>query len=256
MRNLFFDWQMYRSAVRACQGFSCPRSARTSGRRHRLDESVTEVRTCGEGARGEWRAGCCYSVSQNMLSALQKASGSRRSREIPWHCCPTPLSAPRWKARSTTSPTRCCATNCCPEPPELEFGIIRLQDGRKIDSPRFLRRAEKQLKKAQRSLSRMEKGSANRDKARLRVARAHATVADARREFHHQLSTKLIRENQAIAVEDLAVEGLARTRLAKAVHDAGWSQFVTMLEYKMASRCGPTFVRIGRFEPTSQVCSA
>ncbi|GAA3688060.1 RNA-guided endonuclease TnpB family protein [Streptomyces iranensis] len=130
-----------------------------------------------------------------------------------------------------------------------------LSDGRKIDSPRFLRRAEKQLKKAQRSLSRKEKGSANRDKARLRVARAHATVADARREFHHQLSTKLIRENQAIAVEDLAVKGLARTRLAKSVHDAGWSQFVTMLEYK-ASRYGRTFVRIGRFEPTSQVCSA
>ncbi|MEV6297460.1 RNA-guided endonuclease TnpB family protein [Streptomyces sp. NPDC051896] len=130
-----------------------------------------------------------------------------------------------------------------------------LSDGRKIDSPRFLRRAEKQLKKAQRSLSRKERGSANRNKARVRVARAHARVADARREFHHRLSTTLIRENQAIAVEDLAVKGLARTCLAKSVHDAGWSQFVTMLEYK-ASRYGRTFVRIGRFEPTSQVCSA
>ncbi len=130
-----------------------------------------------------------------------------------------------------------------------------LSDGRKVDSPRFLRRAEKQLKKAQRSLSRKEKGSSNRNKARVKVARAHARVADARREFHHQLSTKLIRENQAIAVEDLAVKGLARTRLAKSVHDAGWSQFVTMLEYK-TSRYGRTFVRIGRFEPTSQVCSA
>ncbi|MFC9460535.1 RNA-guided endonuclease InsQ/TnpB family protein [Streptomyces sp. NPDC056983] len=130
-----------------------------------------------------------------------------------------------------------------------------LSDGRKIDSPRFLRRAEKHLKKAQRTLSRKDKGSSNRNKARIKVARAHARVADARREFHHQLSTKLIRENQAIAVEDLAVKALARTRLAKSVHDAGWSQFVTMLEYK-ASRYGRTFVRIGRFEPTSQVCSA
>ncbi|GHJ41801.1 transposase [Streptomyces sp. TS71-3] len=130
-----------------------------------------------------------------------------------------------------------------------------LSDGRKIDSPRFLRRAEKQLKKAQRTLSRKEKGSANRNKARLKVARVYARVADARREFHHQLSTKLIRENQAIAVEDLAVKGLARTRLAKSVYDAGWSQFVAMLEYK-SSRYGRTFVRIGRFEPTSQVCSA
>ncbi|MFJ9666000.1 RNA-guided endonuclease InsQ/TnpB family protein [Streptomyces sp. NPDC101219] len=129
-----------------------------------------------------------------------------------------------------------------------------LSDGRKIDSPRFLRRAEKRVKKAQRALSRKEKGSSNRNKARIKVARAHARVADARREFHHRLSTQLIRENQAVAVEDLAVKGLARTRLAKSVHDAGWSAFVTMLEYK-AARYGRTFVKIGRFEPTSQVCS-
>ncbi|MFJ9666752.1 RNA-guided endonuclease InsQ/TnpB family protein [Streptomyces sp. NPDC101219] len=129
-----------------------------------------------------------------------------------------------------------------------------LSDGTKVDSPRFLRRAEKRLKKAQRALSRKEKGSSNRNKARLKVARAHARVADARCEFHHQLSTKLIRENQAVAVEDLAVKGLARTRLAKSVHDAGWSAFVSMLEYK-AARYGRTFVKIGRFEPTSQVCS-
>ncbi|MBD0741229.1 RNA-guided endonuclease TnpB family protein [Streptomyces sp. CBMA152] len=130
-----------------------------------------------------------------------------------------------------------------------------LSDGRKIDSPRFLRRAEKRLKRAQHNLSRKAKGSNNRNKARITLARAHARVADARREFHHQLSTKLIRENQAIAVEDLAVKGLARTRLAKSVHDAGWSQFVAMLAYK-ADRYGRAFVRIGRFEPPSQVCSA
>jgi putative transposase len=130
-----------------------------------------------------------------------------------------------------------------------------LSDGTKVDSPRFLRRAEKRLRKAQRALSRKEKGSRNRDKARICVGRAHARVADARREFHHQLSTRLIRENQAVAVEDLAVKGLARTRLAKSVHDAGWAQFTAMLEYK-AAQYGRTFIRIGRFEPTSQVCSA
>ncbi|MDH6579799.1 transposase [Kitasatospora sp. MAP5-34] len=79
-------------------------------------------------------------------------------------------------------------------------------------------------------------------------------MADARREFHHQLSTSLVRENQALAVETSAVRGLARTRLAKSVHDAGRSAFVNMLECK-AGRHGREFIRIGRFEPTSQVCS-
>ncbi len=128
-----------------------------------------------------------------------------------------------------------------------------LSDGTKIESPRFLRRAEKKLKREQHRLSRKANGSNNREKARLKVARAHARVADARREFHHQLSTRIIRENQAVAVENLAVKGLARTRLAKSVHDAGWSAFVAMLEYK-AARYGRAFVRIGRFEPTSQLC--
>lgn len=130
-----------------------------------------------------------------------------------------------------------------------------LSDGTKIASPQFLRRAEKKLQRVQRSLSRKEKGSRNRDKARVTVARAHARVADARRDFCHQLSTALIRENQAIAVESLAVKGLARTRLAKSVYDAGWSAFVGMLEYK-ARLYGREFHQIGRFEPTTQRCSA
>jgi len=140
----------------------------------------------------------------------------------------------------------------------IDLGLTHfavLSDGRKVASPRFLRRADKKLKRAQQVLSRKQEDSRNREKARVKVARAHARVADARRDFHHQLSTALIRDNQAIAVEDLAVKGLARTRLARSVHDAGWSEFTAMLEYK-ARLYGREFHRIGRFEPTSQVCSA
>ncbi|ULR52076.1 RNA-guided endonuclease InsQ/TnpB family protein [Streptomyces deccanensis] len=139
----------------------------------------------------------------------------------------------------------------------IDLGLTHfavLSTGEKIDSPRFLRRAEKKLKRAQRELSRKQKGSKNRQKARLKVARAHAKVTDARKEFHHQLSTRLISENQGIAVESLSVTGLARTKLAKSVHDAGWTAFVNMLEYK-AQRYGRTLIKIGRFEPTSQTCS-
>ncbi|WP_259465214.1 transposase [Streptomyces sp. TLI_171] len=123
-----------------------------------------------------------------------------------------------------------------------------------MDSPKFLRRAEKKLKRMQKALSRCEKGSKNRAKARKKAARQHAKVADRRRDWHHKESTKIIRESQAVYVEDLAVSGLGRTRLAKSVHDAGWSAVVTMLEYK-AAKHGRYFGRIGRFEPTSQVCS-
>jgi len=140
----------------------------------------------------------------------------------------------------------------------IDLGLMHfavLDDGTKVAAPRFLRRAERKLRSAQRGVSRKQNGSRNQDKARVKVARAHARVSDARRDFHHKLSTQIIRDSQAVYVEDLSVRGLARTRLAKSVHDAGWSAFVSMLEYK-AGLYGRDFHRIGRWEPTSQVCSA
>jgi IS605 OrfB family transposase len=140
----------------------------------------------------------------------------------------------------------------------IDLGLTHfaaLSDGRKIASPRFLRRAEKKLRQAQKTLDRRRKGSANKEKARVEVAWQHAIVADARRDWLHKLSTGIIRENQAVYVEDLCVAGLKRTRLAKSVSDAGWSAFTAMLEYK-ARKHGRYFGRTGRWEPTSQVCSA
>jgi putative transposase len=94
----------------------------------------------------------------------------------------------------------------------------------------------------------------NPAKAVANVAKAHTRVADQRRDFQHKLSTAIVRDSQAVYVEDLCVKGLARTRLAKSVHDVGRSGFVSMLEYKCA-RYGRYFGKIGRFVPTSQTCS-
>ena len=140
----------------------------------------------------------------------------------------------------------------------IDLGLAHfavMSDGRKVTSPKFLRRAERKLRKAQQSLSRKKKGSGNRSKARVRVARQHTRVADSRRDWQHKLSTEIIRANQAVYVEDLCVAGLVRPRLGKSINDAGWSAFTQMLEYK-ARRYGRMFARTGRFEPTSQVCSA
>ena len=127
-------------------------------------------------------------------------------------------------------------------------------DGTIIESPKFFRSAERRLRTAQQNLSRKQKGSKNRAKARRKVARAHAKVADTRRDWAHQHSTTIIRENQAVFVEDLCVTGLARTRLAKSVHDAGWGMFTRMLEEK-AARYGRTFVKVDRWFPSTQMCS-
>ncbi|SUD48907.1 transposase, IS605 OrfB family [Nocardia otitidiscaviarum] len=127
-------------------------------------------------------------------------------------------------------------------------------DGKMITSPRFLRQAERRLRKAQKALSRKDKGSKNRAKARRKVARAHAKVADTRRDWAHKQSTMIIRDNQAVYVEDLCIKGLARTRLAKSVHDAGWGMFVRMLEEK-AARYGRQFSKVDRWFPSTRMCS-
>ena len=140
----------------------------------------------------------------------------------------------------------------------IDVGLDRLavtSDGQIIVNPRFLRAKHRHLARAQRALCRKQKGSANRAKARRRVAVLHRKVRETRLDHAHKTALRLVRDNQAVYAEDLAITGLARTRLAKSVHDAGWAQLLRLVEEK-AEYYGRAFARIGRFEPTSQVCSA
>lgn len=139
----------------------------------------------------------------------------------------------------------------------VDLGLDRLavtSDGEVVANPRHLRSKARKLARAQRALSRKAAGSANRRKARVRVAMAHRKVRHARLEAHHKLALRLLSDNQAVYVEDLAVSGLARTRLARSVYDVGWSTLVRLLEEK-ALRYGRQVVKVSRWFPSSRLCS-
>ena len=129
-----------------------------------------------------------------------------------------------------------------------------LSDGTKIPNRRFFRADQRKIRRADRALTRCRKRSKNRDKAKARRARVYARVTDRRRDWLHQTSTTMVRDNQAIFVEDLDIAALGRTKMAKSVRDAGWGMFVQMLAYK-AQRAGRTFARIDRWFPSTRMCS-
>ena len=133
--------------------------------------------------------------------------------------------------------------------------IIVCSDGERVPSPKYFRKSEQKLAKIQRAFSRTQKGSNGHEKARLKVARCHQKIKNQRNDFLQKLSTKLIRENQVICLEDLSVKGLERNhKLSKSVTDASFSKFVSMLEYK-AEWYGRKVVKIDRFYPSTQLCS-
>ncbi|WP_426575381.1 RNA-guided endonuclease TnpB family protein (plasmid) [Xenorhabdus stockiae] len=135
----------------------------------------------------------------------------------------------------------------------LTHFLIR-SDGRKQVNPRYLIRASNNLRRKQKSLSRKRKGSKNRHKARLQVAKCHEKVVNARGDFQHKLSRQLIDENQAVIVETLKTSNMLKNRrLARHIADAGWYSFVTKLEYK-AKEAGKHLVRLDQWYASSKTC--
>ena len=130
-----------------------------------------------------------------------------------------------------------------------------LSTGDVIDNPRWYRTQRSKLRRAQKALSRKVKGSRNRGKARIVVARLHQKTRNQRNDFLHKLSTDLIRHNDLVSIEDLNVRGLAKTKLATSVLDASWGMFRSMLTYK-ADRADSHLIAIGRFFPSSKRCGA
>ena len=134
-----------------------------------------------------------------------------------------------------------------------EFAIC--SNGYRVSNPKYLRKAEKRLAKLQKDLSRKQKGSNNRNKARLKVAKLHEKITNQRKDFLHKLSTKLIRENQSIAIENLKVKNMLKNdKLSKAISEVGWYEFRTMLQYK-ADWYGRNIVVAPINYASSQLCS-
>ncbi len=134
-----------------------------------------------------------------------------------------------------------------------DFAI--LSNGEKIDNPKYLKTSMQRLNVLQRRMSRKQKGSKNRAKARNAVSKLHEKISNQRNDFQHKLSSKLIGENQALALETLNVSGMLKNHcLALHIADASWSSFVAKLEYK-AEWFGKTILRIGRFEPSTKICN-
>lgn len=141
----------------------------------------------------------------------------------------------------------------------LDLGIKEfciMSDGKSIENPKYLKKSLQKLAKLQKELSRKTKGSSNRNKARIKVARQHEKIANQRKDFLQKLSTKLIKENDIICVETLQVENMIKNRrLAQAISDVSWSEFVRQLEYK-ANWNDKNLVKINTFFASSQICSA
>ncbi len=203
-----------------------------------------------------------YKNGKVYLAKCQQSLPIRWSRQLPSGCQPSTITVKldpsgRWFVSLRIDDP----TDNNLEPTDKNVGIdlgisslFTTSDGVKVANPKHFNQLHKKLRLAQKSLSRKTSCSKNREKARKKVARIHAQIADCRRDYTHKLTTQLIRENQTIVVEDLAVGNLIKNpKLARAISDANWAEFVRQLTYK-AEWYGRKLIKIDRWFPSSKRC--
>lgn len=244
-------------------------------RKHRSRDSATYVRTGFRWVDDPERPG-------TGLVTLAKQSDPldvRWSRALPGGTVPVKLTVTRDRAhrfflsvlveeRIQRLPAVFLPGDSAPRAVGLDLGLatlVTLDDGTKLDHPRLLKKYEAELARSQRSLHRKARGSANREKARLRIARLHALIGDVRRDMLDQFTTRLVRENQVLVVEDLSIvtllrpaRGVGRRRkagLSRSMLDASWGELLRQLRYKCAWY-GRTLVVVDRFFPSTRRCSS
>lgn len=202
-----------------------------------------------------------FKDGQVFLAKSTEALPIRWSRQLPAGCEPSTITVKlspsgRWSVSLLVD----TEIEPLPESPNsvgIDLGItslVALSTGEKVANPKGFKAKRAKLRRVQKALSRKQKGSNNRYKARLKVAKVHEQISDARKDFLHKLTTQLVRENQTIAVEDLAVKNMVKNhKLALAISDASWGELVRQLEYK-CDWYGRNFVRIDRWFPSSKRC--
>jgi putative transposase len=208
------------------------------------------------------KAGFRWKDSQVFLAKCTEPLPIRWSKQIPRGCVPSSITvkltpAGRWYASILVDDFTIQPLRKTDKAIGLDVGIARLiatSDGGKIVNPKHFNKLRKKLKRKQKALARKQKGSKNREKARVQVARVYAQIVDARTDFLHKLTTQLVRENQTIAVEDLAVKNLVKNRkLALAISDASWGELIRQLTYK-CQWYGRELIKIDRWFPSSKRC--
>jgi putative transposase len=198
------------------------------------------------------------------LAKCSEALPIRWSRQIPKECEPSSVTVSLHPSGRWHISIRFDAPTIQPLPVSenavgIDLGVTSLiatSNGEKLANPKHFKKHRKRLKKAQKNLSRKQKGSKNREKARIKVAKIHLKIADSRKDFLHKTTIQLVRENQTITVESLAVKNMVKNhKLALAISDSGWSELIRQLDYK-CRWYGRNLVAIDRWFPSSKRCSS